>query len=82
MGEAVLLVEQEEPTREFLSRQLVDDGFEVLAADRAADALELVESQRPDLVLLDAILPDASGSRSVAASEPASRAGRGTATSR
>jgi DNA-binding response OmpR family regulator len=61
MGEAVLLVEQEEPTREFLSRQLVDDGFEVLAADRAADALELVESQRPDLVLLDAILPDASG---------------------
>jgi DNA-binding response OmpR family regulator len=61
MGEAVLLVEHEEPTREFLSRQLVDDGFEVLAAERAAKALELVESERPDLVLLDAVLPDASG---------------------
>jgi DNA-binding response OmpR family regulator len=61
MGEAVLVVEQEEPTRAFLSQQLSDDGFEVFAADRATAALELVEAERPDLVLLDAILPDASG---------------------
>ncbi len=61
MGEAVLVVEYEEPTREFLSRQLADDGFEVFAADRAVAALELVESTRPDLVLLGAILPDSSG---------------------
>jgi DNA-binding response OmpR family regulator len=61
MGEAVLVVGNEEPTREFLFRQLADDGFEVFAADRAAAALELVESRRPDLVLLDAVLPDVSG---------------------
>jgi DNA-binding response OmpR family regulator len=61
MGEAVLLVEQEAPNRDHLSRQLSEDGFEVLAADRAAEALELVETERPDLVLLDAVLPDASG---------------------
>ena len=61
MGEAVLVVEHEEPTRAFLSQQLSDDGFEVFAADRATSALELVEAERPDLVLLDAILPDASG---------------------
>jgi DNA-binding response OmpR family regulator len=61
MREAVLLVEQEAPMRDHLSRQLSDDGFTVLAAGRAATALELVESERPDLVLLDAILPDASG---------------------
>jgi len=61
MGEAVLLVEEEAPMREHLSRQLADDGFEVVAADRAAEALELVESERPDLVLLDAVLPDGSG---------------------
>jgi DNA-binding response OmpR family regulator len=60
-GEAVLVVETEEPSREFLARQLTDDGFEVLAADRARRALELVEAERPDLVLLDAVLPDASG---------------------
>jgi DNA-binding response OmpR family regulator len=58
MGEAVLVVEQEEPTREYLARQLTDDGFEVYAADRALSALELVEKARPDLVLLDTILPD------------------------
>ena len=61
MGEAVLLVEREAPTRDHLSRQLADDGFAVVAADRAAEALALVESERPDLVLLEAVLPDASG---------------------
>jgi DNA-binding response OmpR family regulator len=61
MGDAVLLVEPEAPRRDHLSRQLADDGFEVLAADRGLEALALVESERPDLVLLDAVLPDASG---------------------
>lgn len=61
MGETVLVVENEGPGRDFLSRQLADDGFEVFAADRAVAALELVESRRLDLVLLDAVLPDGSG---------------------
>jgi DNA-binding response OmpR family regulator len=61
MGEAVLLVEHEEPTRRFLSQQLADDGFEVFATERGAPALDLVEAQRPDLILLDAVLPDVSG---------------------
>jgi DNA-binding response OmpR family regulator len=59
--EAVLLVESESPVRTFLEEQLAEDGFDVLAADRAGRALELVESARPDLVLLDAVLPDVSG---------------------
>jgi DNA-binding response OmpR family regulator len=60
-GEAVLVVEHEEPSRDFLARQLTDDGFEVFAADRAGRALELVKVEQPDLVLLDAVLPDVSG---------------------
>jgi two-component system, OmpR family, response regulator len=60
-GEAVLVVEHEVPSREFLAQQLTDDGFEVFAADGAGKALELVEAERPDLVLLDAVLPDSSG---------------------
>jgi DNA-binding response OmpR family regulator len=60
-GEAVVVVEHEDPSREFLEQQLTDDGFEVFAADRARRALELVEATHPDLVLLDAVLPDASG---------------------
>ena len=60
-GEAVLVVEREAPVRAFLEQQLTDDGFEVLSADQARDALELVERAQPDLVLLDAVLPDGSG---------------------
>ena len=39
-------------TREYLGRQLRDDGFDVLGAARRSEALELAESARPDLVLL------------------------------
>ena len=59
--ESVLLVEDERETRSYLERQLTDDGFEVVAADRGVRALELVERAAPDLVLLDVVLPDASG---------------------
>ena len=58
---AVLVVEREAPVRAFLEQQLADDGYDVLSAERAAIALELLEASRPDLVLLDAVLPDASG---------------------
>jgi DNA-binding response OmpR family regulator len=57
----VLLVEHEGPVRAYLEQQLADDGFEVLAADRGVQALDLAEEVKPDLVLLDAVLPDASG---------------------
>ena len=60
-GEAVLVVEREAPIRAFLEQQLTDDGFEVLSAEEGRQALELVESAGPDLVLLDAVLPDGSG---------------------
>jgi DNA-binding response OmpR family regulator len=60
-GEAVLLVEDEVPARAFLERHLTEDGFEVVSADRAGHALELLERSAPDLVLLDVGLPDGSG---------------------
>lgn len=60
-GEQVLVVEGEAPVRAFLEQQLADDGFEVLAAEAARPALDLVERARPDLVLLDTALPDGSG---------------------
>ena len=59
--EAVLVVEKEAPMRTFLEQQLADDGFEVLAAERGGEALVLAERVRPDLILLDPVLPDVSG---------------------
>jgi DNA-binding response OmpR family regulator len=52
MASAVLVAEPELETREYLGRQLRDDGFDVLDAGRRSEALELAERIRPDLVLL------------------------------
>src|SRR5262245_46493257 len=52
MPSAVLVAEPEPETREYLGRQLRDDGFDVLGAARRSEALELAETARPDLVLL------------------------------
>ncbi len=52
MPSAVLVAEPEPETREYLGRQLRDDGFDVLGASRRSEALELVETARPDVVLL------------------------------
>jgi DNA-binding response OmpR family regulator len=49
---AVLVAEPESETREYLGRQLRDDGFDVLDAARRSEALELAERIRPDVVLL------------------------------
>src|SRR6478672_10779479 len=60
MSQALLLAEAEPGTREFLARHLASDGFAVLGADAGREALELVERERPDLVLVGG-LEDASG---------------------
>ena len=52
MPSAVLVAEPESETREYLGRQLQDDGFDVLGAARRSEALDLAERARPDLVLL------------------------------
>jgi DNA-binding response OmpR family regulator len=52
MPSAVLVAEPEHETREYLGRQLRDDGFDVLGASRRSEALELAESARPDLVVI------------------------------
>jgi DNA-binding response OmpR family regulator len=52
MPGAVLVAELEPETRDYLDRQLRDDGFDVLGAARRSEALDLAERARPDLVLL------------------------------
>jgi DNA-binding response OmpR family regulator len=60
MPPALLLAETEPGTREFLERHLASEGFEVLGAEAERETLELIERERPDLVLVGG-LPDASG---------------------
>ncbi|WNI16775.1 response regulator transcription factor [Actinacidiphila sp. ITFR-21] len=60
--EASLLVVDDEPNiRELLSASLRFVGFKVVSAASGADALAAVARERPDLVVLDVMLPDMSG---------------------
>lgn len=59
--ETVLIVEDDQPTREFLADNLRADRYQVLEADGFKDAVSLLERKSCDLVLLDLMLPDGSG---------------------
>jgi DNA-binding response OmpR family regulator len=57
----VLVVDDEPMVREVLARYLERDGFEVEAASDGERALQAFEARRPDLVLLDLMLPRVDG---------------------
>jgi two-component system, OmpR family, response regulator len=60
--EARLLVVDDEPTiLELLSGSLRFAGFDVLTAATGADALRAAAAARPDLILLDVMMPDGNG---------------------
>ncbi len=60
--EARLLVVDDEPSiRELLSASLSFAGFEVATAEDGQEALRIVADYRPDLVVLDIMLPDTDG---------------------
>jgi len=60
--EARLLVVDDEPSiRDLLTASLRFAGFEVFSAGDGAEALKLAEAHRPDLVVLDVMLPDLDG---------------------
>jgi two-component system, OmpR family, response regulator len=60
--EARLLVVDDEPNiRELLSASLRFAGFEVLTAADGREAVQVAERARPDLVVLDVMLPDMDG---------------------
>lgn len=61
MNATILIVDDEPDLLELLSMNLSMDGYEILTAATAAEALESIGKQRPDLVLLDVMLPDMSG---------------------
>jgi two-component system copper resistance phosphate regulon response regulator CusR len=61
MAQRVLVVEDEPTTAESLVRGLSAEGFEVRWAASGSDALASVKAQAPDAVVLDWMLPGASG---------------------
>ena len=57
----VLVVEDDENLRITLADNLEDEGYRVRAVDRGRAALEAVEHEPPDVVVLDIMLPDLDG---------------------
>jgi DNA-binding response OmpR family regulator len=57
----ILIVEDEASIAEPFARLLEREGFETTVAGTAASALAAAREERPDLVLLDLVLPDGDG---------------------
>ena len=59
--ELILVVEDENDLQMIISRSLLKDGYEVLAASRGDDGLRLAREHQPDLIVLDLMLPGLNG---------------------
>ncbi|MDX1482272.1 MAG: phosphate regulon transcriptional regulator PhoB [Woeseiaceae bacterium] len=57
----ILIVEDEVPIREMIAFHLTRAGFETIEAGDCRRARELLADERPDLALIDWMLPDMSG---------------------
>jgi two-component system, NtrC family, response regulator AtoC len=57
----VLIVDDQDSIRHFVSRALEDDGYQVRTTASVTEAREAVEARMPEIVLLDLKLPDGTG---------------------
>jgi signal transduction histidine kinase/CheY-like chemotaxis protein len=60
-SDRVLLVEDDELTRDLIRRLLESEGFQVVEAVNGRVALEEVAKQEPNLILLDLLMPEMDG---------------------
>ncbi|MDQ3646772.1 MAG: response regulator [Actinomycetota bacterium] len=63
MPKKILIVEDEEAVRELEKFILETQGYEVMEARDGLEGLAKAEFRRPDLILLDLMMPDVSGGR-------------------
>ena len=57
----ILLVEDNELNQDMLSRRLKRKGFTVICAEDGQEAIDVAESENPDIVLMDLSLPVVDG---------------------
>ncbi len=61
MAKKILVVDDEKDIVEFMSSFLEDNGYQVNSAGNGVDAMESIEKDRPDLILLDLQMPEETG---------------------
>jgi DNA-binding response OmpR family regulator len=57
----ILVVDDDPPSVKMTAFLLREEGYEVLTADNGRKALELVQSEAPDLVIMDVMMPHIDG---------------------
>ena len=57
----ILLVEDNEMTRDMISRRLIRRSFDVVMAADGRQGVEMARSERPDLILMDLSMPVVDG---------------------
>ncbi|WP_096202911.1 response regulator YycF [Bacillus sp. FJAT-45350] len=61
MGKRILVVDDEKPIADILKFNLEKEGFDVVCAYDGLEAIQQVEKERPELILLDIMLPHKDG---------------------
>lgn len=61
MNKTILVVDDEKPIADILQFNLIKEGYKVICAYDGDEALEKVEEEQPDLMLLDIMLPKRDG---------------------
>ncbi|MDJ0829614.1 MAG: response regulator transcription factor [Desulfobacterales bacterium] len=61
MESTILIIDDDEKLNQLLIDYLKDFGFKAIAAIHPADGLQKLQSESPDLIILDVMLPDMNG---------------------
>ncbi len=61
MSTKILLLEDEQPIREMLRYSLEKKGYIVIEAESAKQAREILLTNRPDIIIVDWMMPGESG---------------------
>jgi len=61
MEKKVLTVDDEYQVREFISTILEEEGYIPLQAENGEEALEIIKEHRPNLIIMDVLMPKKSG---------------------
>jgi CheY-like chemotaxis protein len=61
VNKRILIVDDEPFIRQVIEDVLTEEGYEVLLANSGRTMLQMLETQLPDLILLDVMMPDGDG---------------------
>ncbi len=61
MAEKILIVDDDIDTLRLVGLMLQRQGYEIIAANNGIQALAMAQTERPDLILLDLMMPDIDG---------------------